>query len=130
MNSLHSSLNIFRAIGDENRLRILFVLRDGELCVCQIIGLLRLAPSTVSKHLSILRSAGLVESRKKGRWVYCRLSAHSPFPIIGKSAHPVFQSLEKSSRMQKDRQLMEQIRRQDMDDLCRRFLRKPKGKSK
>ena len=59
-----------RALTDENRVRILSALRGQELCVCQVTGLLDLAPSTTSKHLSILRQARLIESRKHGKWVY------------------------------------------------------------
>jgi ArsR family transcriptional regulator len=55
--------------------RALAALRGHELCVCQIVELLQLAPSTVSKHMSILRRSGLVESRKNGRWVYYRRPA-------------------------------------------------------
>ena len=67
-------LNITKALSDENRVRALMMLVDGELCVCQIIDMLGLAPSTVSKHMSILRQAGLVETRKEGRWMYYRLA--------------------------------------------------------
>ena len=66
--------NITRALADENRIRILAALEVRELCVCQITELLRLAPSTVSKHLLLLRHAGLIDSRKDGRWIYYRLS--------------------------------------------------------
>jgi ArsR family transcriptional regulator, arsenate/arsenite/antimonite-responsive transcriptional repressor len=68
------TLNIMKALSDENRIRALMMLTGGELCVCQIIEMLRIAPSTVSKHISILRQAGLVESRKEGRWVYYQLA--------------------------------------------------------
>jgi DNA-binding transcriptional ArsR family regulator len=50
-----------------------FIVDFGELCVCQIIELLGLVPSTVSKHMSILKQAGLVENRKEARWMYYRL---------------------------------------------------------
>ena len=75
MNSeaMRSTLRITKALSDIQRLRILLMLRAGELCVCQIIEVLGLAPSTVSKHLSILSAAGLVDSRKDGRWAYFRL---------------------------------------------------------
>ena len=46
----------------------------GELCACQITELFGLAPSTMSKHLSILYQAGLVDSRKEGRWIYFRVA--------------------------------------------------------
>jgi DNA-binding transcriptional ArsR family regulator len=75
MNSeaMRSTLRITKALSDIQRLRILMALRTGELCVCQIIAVLGLAPSTVSKHLSILSAADLVDSRKDGRWAYFRL---------------------------------------------------------
>ena len=67
-------LTVCRALSDENRLRILMALRERELCVCQVTAFLDLAPSTTSKHLSILRQARLIESSKHGRWVYYRLA--------------------------------------------------------
>ena len=70
---LRSVLNITGALADRQRLRIIMLLQKGELCVCQIVEVLGLAPSTVSKHLSILYSAALVDSRKEGRWMYYRL---------------------------------------------------------
>ena len=67
-------MTITRALTDENRVRILMALRDREMCVCQVTGFLDLSPSTTSKHLSILKQARLIESRKKGKWVYYRLA--------------------------------------------------------
>ena len=67
-------MTIARALTDENRVRILMALREREMCVCQVTGFLDLSPSTTSKHLSILRQARLITSRKKGKWVYYRLA--------------------------------------------------------
>ena len=64
---------VTKALSDRNRIRALLALRRGELCVCQIIALLGLAPSTVSKHMSILKQAGLVKSRKEERWMHYSL---------------------------------------------------------
>jgi DNA-binding transcriptional ArsR family regulator len=74
-------MNITKALADENRVRILLALngRD-ELCVCQLIDMLQLAPSTVSKHLFILRNARLVLGRKEGRWMYYRLNTKDGAP--------------------------------------------------
>jgi ArsR family transcriptional regulator len=66
-------MSITKALADETRVRMLMALRGGELCVCQITELFGFATSTVSKHLSVLHQAGLVESRKAERWVYYRL---------------------------------------------------------
>ncbi|MCC8194399.1 MAG: metalloregulator ArsR/SmtB family transcription factor [Deltaproteobacteria bacterium] len=67
-------MTVARALTDENRVRILMALRDREMCVCQVTGFLDLSPSTTSKHLSILKQARLIESRKRGKWVYYRLA--------------------------------------------------------
>jgi len=63
----------FLALADENRLRTLLILHEaGELCLCHLEQLLDIAASSASRHLGLLRDAGLVESRKDGRWVYFR----------------------------------------------------------
>lgn len=70
---MKTTLSITKALSDENRLRILMMVKEQEACVCQIIEVIGNAPSTVSKHLSILKSAGLLDSYKRGRWVYYHL---------------------------------------------------------
>lgn len=70
---LSQQVQRFKALGHPARLRIARMLGEGELCVCQMTAVLRLAPSTVSAHLSELRRAGLVQERKDGRWVFYAL---------------------------------------------------------
>lgn len=65
-------VDVAKALSDPNRVRIFCALKHGELCVCQIVTLLGLATSTISKHMLVLRQARLVEFRKDGRWVYYR----------------------------------------------------------
>ena len=64
---------LFRALGDETRLRIIALLAHGELCVCHLQDALGLPQPTVSRQLATLRAAGLVEDRRDGTWVYYRL---------------------------------------------------------
>ena len=71
---MRNLLAVLKALADETRVRALMALRRRELCVCQLVELLGLAPSTVSKHMSILKQARLVESRKEGRWMFYRLA--------------------------------------------------------
>lgn len=71
---LKDAQKVFTALADETRLRILNLLNEGELCVCDIIKILKEPQSKVSRHLSYLRRAGLVETRKDGLWVHYRLS--------------------------------------------------------
>ena len=80
--SMDRFMGLTKALADETRVRALMALRNQELCVCQIIDFLELAPSTVSRHMAILRQAGLVKGRKQGRWMYYRLAGpQAPVPV-------------------------------------------------
>jgi len=68
----------FKALSDETRLRIIALLSRGELCVCDLMEILALPQSTVSRHLATLRHAGLVEDRRQGVWMYYRLAGSDP----------------------------------------------------
>ena len=71
---------MFRAFSDSTRLRILHLLLNGELCVCDIVSVLRVPQPTASRHLAYLRKAGLIAKRKQGLWAYYKLTAAtSPF---------------------------------------------------
>jgi ArsR family transcriptional regulator len=116
-------LAVTKALVDSNRVRILFALRNGELCVCHLIELLQLAPSTVSKHLSILSNAGLVESRKAGRWVHYMLSEEMGIEA-SVMLEATFSSLAKSDQINKDNKQLKIIRRADREELCRKLQNK------
>jgi ArsR family transcriptional regulator, arsenate/arsenite/antimonite-responsive transcriptional repressor len=72
---------VFRALADETRLRILALLRDGEVCVCHIHGGLQLPQPTISRHLAYLRRSGLVEARREGTWMHYKL-ADAASPVV------------------------------------------------
>lgn len=63
-------VEMFKAIADENRLKILSILTHGRLCACDILENMDLSQPTVSHHLKILQQAGLITVEKKGRWNY------------------------------------------------------------
>ncbi len=70
---------LFESLADATRRRILvLLLKHGELCVCDLFGVLRLAQPKVSRHLAVLRESELLVSRKKGTWVYYRLNPEMP----------------------------------------------------
>jgi len=113
-------VKILKALGDETRLRILLTLRSQELCVCQVVELLSLAPSTVSKHLQILKDARLVDSQKRGRWVYYRLTIDDVegFPINALRA--ILQAAGNSDQAGSDTQQLTEILKLDPEVLCGR----------
>ncbi len=64
---------IFKALSDETRLRILKLLENGELCVCDIFSALNMVQPKVSFHLAVLKEAGLIKDRKAGKWVHYQI---------------------------------------------------------
>lgn len=73
------TVDVLKALADRNRLRVVAALmRQEELCACQLVELLRVTGATASRHMELLIRAGLVNGRKEGRWVYYRLEADFP----------------------------------------------------
>jgi ArsR family transcriptional regulator, arsenate/arsenite/antimonite-responsive transcriptional repressor len=113
-------MRVFKALADESRVRILHALAGGELCVCQIVELLGRATSTVSKHLSILHQARLVDSRKQGRWVYFRL-ADGDAPRAARELAALLPTLLADERKVRDDDArLAQILQQDPESLCQK----------
>lgn len=76
---MQRAVELFKTLGDETRLRILNLLGEREVCVCEMVEILRLGQSKVSRHLAALRHAGLVDCRREGMWViYFLAPACSP----------------------------------------------------
>jgi ArsR family transcriptional regulator len=67
---MKTTARMFKALSDETRLRILCLLLDGELCVCDLMAVLQLPQSTVSRHLAYLKNSGWVDDRRAGVWMY------------------------------------------------------------
>jgi len=83
-------VDLFKALADETRLRIVLLLSEKELCVCQIEATLNLSQVKVSRHLTILRYSGLVKCRREGTWVYYSLAEPK-----NKIEENLFESLKK-----------------------------------
>jgi DNA-binding transcriptional ArsR family regulator len=110
-------MKITKAISDQNRVRILAALNGRELCVCQLVALLELAPSTVSKHISILRNADLVESRKEGLMVFYFLPSDSVALVRG-IFQWLFEFLKENEVVKNDIKKIELILKKDIGEVC------------
>jgi DNA-binding transcriptional ArsR family regulator len=117
-------MNITKALADETRIRTLLAVRKGELCVCQITELFGLAPSTISKHLSILFQAGLVESRKDGRWIYYQLPGKNAPVEVREALDWIEKALAGNPHVVEDDKKLKKILKQDPADLCKRQTQK------
>lgn len=118
---MYDFMLITKALADQNRVRALLVLNGRELCVCQIIALLDLAPSTVSKHMSILKNARLVECRKRGRWNYYRTAGENAPAKVKEAVSWVSRSLSKSPEINEDRKRIQEILKIDPEKLCQQM---------
>ena len=77
MNQFAKDAKIFKALYDENRLYILHLLADGELCACKLLEALNIGQPTLSHHMKILCDAGIVNGRKEGRWVHYSIDSRN-----------------------------------------------------
>lgn len=107
-----------KAAGDPTRTRILKLLEDRELCVCQIQAVLRLAPSTVSKHLALLKAAGLVDDRREGRWIHYSLGGDGDNPYARDVLRLVRGALDRDARIRDDRRQLKNVLRMPLVELC------------
>jgi ArsR family transcriptional regulator, arsenate/arsenite/antimonite-responsive transcriptional repressor len=112
---MRETLAMTKALADGNRLRVLIALTTiNELCVCQITEMLQLAPATVSRHMSILHNAHLVDSRKDSRWVYYRLSNTFPPSLL----QWLKESLAQSGELASDEDRLKSILACEQDTQC------------
>jgi ArsR family transcriptional regulator, arsenate/arsenite/antimonite-responsive transcriptional repressor len=116
--SVDGFMAITKALADESRVRTLMALGSGELCVCQIIDFLELAPSTVSRHMSVLRQAGLVKGRKQGRWMYYRLPGKEGSQAVRSALFWLRRSLSDHPVILRDNERIAEIIREHTEDQC------------
>lgn len=95
---------IFRALADDTRLRLFNLIHEDEICVCYLVATLGLSQPKISRHLAYLRRAGLVATRREGKWMHYQITAPA-----NKEARRVFTALR--SWLQADVRLQEDRRR-------------------
>lgn len=116
---MDDTVTIAKALSDRTRLRILMALTRGELCVCQIVELCSLAPSTISRHLQLLTHAGLIAARKDGRWIYYRLAEKGAPENVRGALKWVRGCFSDDTVICKDRKTLDKITAKDKEELCR-----------
>lgn len=107
-----------KAAGDPTRTRILKLLEGGPLCVCQVQAVLGLAPSTVSKHLTLLKAAGLVADRRDGRWIHYALAGGERNPYARAVLDLLRGPLDREPRIAEDRARLRRVKAVPVESLC------------
>jgi DNA-binding transcriptional ArsR family regulator len=116
MSQLSRSVETHKALAHPVRQRLVAMLREGELCVCQMTAVVELAASTVSAHLADLKRAGLLVETKSGRFVSYGWSAE---PAAAVQLADVAARIAKDPRVAADAKLVRSLRRVDVEELCR-----------
>ena len=107
-----------KAAGDPTRTRILKLLEGGGLCVCQVQAVLGLAPSTVSKHLAVLKLAGLVADQRDGKWIQYALASEATNPYVAPILALLHGPLDRDPAVLADRQRLRMVKRIPLAALC------------
>lgn len=115
MKTLSTQENIFKALSDKGRLRVVKMLQKKPLCVCEITEILKLATSTVSNHLSILCDAGLVIGEKDGKWMNYRINTEPQNNLISSALLYLQFILEDDETIINDRRIISSV---DRNVLC------------
>ena len=99
---------VFAALADPIRLRILALLKTGEICVCHIHGSLDVPQPTASRHLAYLRRARLVDARRDGRWMHYRLADHAD-PVVAAVVASALHALTHTEASARDAKRLQKV---------------------
>jgi arsenate reductase/ArsR family transcriptional regulator len=116
---------VMKAVADPTRVRILKILEGGEMCVCQVIAILSLGQSTVSKHLFLLRSAGLIKDRQDWKWVHYSLDRKSDSPYAARMLRNLRSWMNEDPVIAKDRERAAMARSIGPMAICERKMTLP-----
>ena len=94
---------VMKSVADPTRVRILKLLEGGEMCVCQVIAVMEFNQSTISKHLFLLKAAGLVRERRQGKWVHYSLDGSGGSPYARKMLKVLKNWLNDDPVLERDR---------------------------
>ncbi|MDA3938449.1 MAG: metalloregulator ArsR/SmtB family transcription factor [Spirochaetia bacterium] len=107
---MYSTIQKFKALGDENRFRILMMLLQKPLCVCELLEVLDIKGGTLSAHLKLLKTAGLINQKKEGRWIVYSISSEKVKSFLT----GIESELENKTIIQNDKTIIKDISR----DIC------------
>lgn len=99
---------LFSALADRTRLRVLNLLKAGELCVCYFVELLGESQPKISRHLAYLRRAGVVNARRDGKWIHYSLAKPAD-PAVAGVLESTLSALERDKQMQRDRSALDRV---------------------
>jgi DNA-binding transcriptional ArsR family regulator len=123
--SLRAYEAVMKAVADPTRVRILKILEGGEICVCQVIAVIALGQSTISKHLFLLRAAGLIKDRRDRKWIHYSLDGKNGNPYAGAVLRNIRKWMNDDPVIARDRERATRARAIGPMAICERKLTLP-----
>jgi DNA-binding transcriptional ArsR family regulator len=120
---------VMKSVADPTRVRILKLLEGGEMCVCQVIAVMEFNQSTISKHLFLLKAAGLVRERREGKWVHYSLDGSGGSPYARKMLKVLKNWLNDDPVVERDRKREAIARDVGPMEICERGMTLPARRS-
>ncbi len=120
---------VMKAVSDPTRVRILKILESGEICVCQIIAVIHLSQPTISNHLSLLKSEGLIKDRKDKKWVLYSLDGKGADGYAGRVLRNLRGWLNDDPLITRDRERTALARKLGPGTICARGMTLPRRKA-
>ena len=120
---------VMKAASDPTRVRILKILESGEICVCQIIAVIHLSQPTISNHLSLLKSAGLIKDRKDKKWVFYSLEGKGTDGHVGRVLRNLRGWLNDDPLIARDRERTALAHELGPGTICSRGMTLPRRKA-
>jgi ArsR family transcriptional regulator, arsenate/arsenite/antimonite-responsive transcriptional repressor len=115
----NASTKIFGALSDETRLRVLRLLEERELCVCELMQVLDMSQPRISRHLGVLKNAGLVKDRREGKWVYYALPPGAEHDAVKNLLNAVALMGHENGQVQADRERLKRaVRLSELKGPC------------
>jgi ArsR family transcriptional regulator len=109
MMQMQKILEILKILSDEVRLKIVSLLRENELCVCEIMEALGMSQSRISNHLRILRNTGIIEAKREGKWMFYSLAKDAMDKALWKIIQTIVNKIDEGDYLTREKILINQL---------------------
>ena len=102
-------LQALKILSDEVRLKIISLLAENELCVCELMEALRMSQSRISNHLRILRNTGIIEAKREGKWIFYSLARGTMDKVLWEIVQAIVNKIDEEEYLTREKILIEQL---------------------
>jgi len=109
MIQMQKILEILKILSDETRLKIVSLLAENELCVCELMEALRMSQSRISNHLRILRNTGIIEAKREGKWIFYSLARGTMDKVLWEIVQVIVNRIDEEEYLTREKILIKRL---------------------